>query len=308
MFKKISSAIFIAILCGMATATYAANGAQYISQDLPQSMVIGEPHGFQITMKNTGTTPWTGVDGYQLSLKNPDDEFIWGIGAIPLVPGEWIAPGAVKIFTATTTASISGEKQIQWQMEQVGVGMFGEVSASTTISVVPEGEMAAVVALKITSITALMQSGNSLFPMGVRTKTVVSKLSVSVNLEIGNLTQNKPNSDSIVAAPENELVFKLTIKNNGGVSLENVRVRDTLPKIISGAGNLKIDGEPATGNITKELGIGSLAVGQSKNVTFTGQVAKAGDSVVNGAKYIDIAVAYTDAIWGKDTALITITK
>jgi alkylated DNA repair dioxygenase AlkB len=112
------------------------NNAQFVSQNVPASMVAGQTYSVSVTMRNSGTTTWTDAGGYSLTSKNPDYNTTWGLYRVYLAAGDSIAPNASKTFTWTVTApSTAGTYAFQWQMRQSGVEWFGPLTPNVAVTV-----------------------------------------------------------------------------------------------------------------------------------------------------------------------------
>jgi parallel beta-helix repeat protein len=123
------------LLIGARTAA-GANGAQFISQSTPTTMVTGSVRSVSITLKNSGTTTWTAAAGHRLGSQNPQDNTTWGTGRVDLAAGESIVPGQQKTFTFNITAPATpGNYNFQWRMLQEGVEWFGDFTPTVLIQV-----------------------------------------------------------------------------------------------------------------------------------------------------------------------------
>ena len=114
---------------------FAANNAQFVSQNVPQTMAAGQTYTVSVTMKNTGTTTWTASGNYRLGSQNPRDNLIWG-GRILLGSAESVAPGQIKTFTFNVKAPATpGTYNFQWQILQESIEWFGEKTPDIAINV-----------------------------------------------------------------------------------------------------------------------------------------------------------------------------
>jgi uncharacterized membrane protein len=127
------------------TVKAAANGAQFVSQSVPQQLQPGEKKTVAITMKNTGATTWTQAGQYKLGTQNPQDNTLWiGGTRVYLAANETIAPGQSKTFSFEITApKTAGTYNFQWRMVQDGVGWFGDFTANVPIKVEAQSANAA---------------------------------------------------------------------------------------------------------------------------------------------------------------------
>ena len=118
-------------------ALLAANNAEFISQNVPQTMTAGQTYQVSVAMKNTGTTAWTEADKFRLGSQNPQDNWIWREGRVYLAAGEEIAPGQTKTFNFDVKAPATpGAYNFQWRMVQEGVEWFGQISSNIVVNVI----------------------------------------------------------------------------------------------------------------------------------------------------------------------------
>jgi RHS repeat-associated protein len=110
------------------------NGAQFISQSVPQTMTAGQSYSVSITMKNTGSNTWTTASHYNLGSQNPQDNTTWG-GSRFGVPSS-VAPGTEVNFNGTLTApSTPGTYNLQARMVQDFVEWFGDFTPNVVVTV-----------------------------------------------------------------------------------------------------------------------------------------------------------------------------
>ncbi|HEX8919947.1 MAG TPA: LamG-like jellyroll fold domain-containing protein [Pyrinomonadaceae bacterium] len=112
----------------------ATNGATFISQAFPSSVVAGRAYYASITMRNTGTSTWSTSGNFSLGSQNPQDNQTWGMARVAL-PGT-IAPGADATFIITFVApSTPGTYNFQWRMVQDYVAWFGDYTGNQSVVV-----------------------------------------------------------------------------------------------------------------------------------------------------------------------------
>lgn len=113
------------------------NDAIFESQDnIPTAMRPGSTQQVSVTMRNTGTTTWTTVDGYQLGAQTPAGNNTWGSPWIDLPDA--VPPGQDVTFTFTITAPPLPGGTFQWQMVRNQTGLrewFGSLSEPRDIGV-----------------------------------------------------------------------------------------------------------------------------------------------------------------------------
>ena len=117
--------------------TQPQDGALFVSQSVPSTMLAGETQTVSVTMLNSGGTTWTKSSGYKLGTQNPQDNTTWtGSTRVLLAAGDSIAPGQSKTFTFDITAPSSpGNYDFQWKMLREGVDWFGAKSQNVVIDV-----------------------------------------------------------------------------------------------------------------------------------------------------------------------------
>ena len=112
------------------------DGATFVSQSVPASMIAGQTYSVSVTMKNSGTSTWTG-SGFRLGSANPQDNTRWGLHRVNLPAGVSIPPNANHTFTFNVTApTTAGSYNFQWRIVYDWVAWF---SASSTNAIVNVG-------------------------------------------------------------------------------------------------------------------------------------------------------------------------
>lgn len=128
------------------------NDAEFVSMSAREDFVspptwvpigTGSPFGIpgqnylvRVTMRNTGTTNWTGVGGYKLGSQNPADNTTWGVSRASLPAS--VSPGQQVTFEFGATKQLGLPPDFfnfQWQMVQdAGVGYFGERTENAIVN------------------------------------------------------------------------------------------------------------------------------------------------------------------------------
>jgi RHS repeat-associated protein len=116
-------------------AQKSGNAAQFISQNVPSIMQVGQAYSATVSMLNTGSTTWT-PDIYWLASPIQQDGVRWNGTARALLNGP-VVPGQVGVFTVEMTApNTIGTFNFQWQMRKDGAIWFGDKSASADVAVI----------------------------------------------------------------------------------------------------------------------------------------------------------------------------
>lgn len=111
--------------------------ASFWFQDVRSTMQAERVYNVSVTMRNTGTEPWTAASGFRLqSIAPAGNTAFWGSDRVELAPGESIAPQTNKTFLFTiTTPYALGTYPFRWQMMKQGHGLFGAPTPELQITV-----------------------------------------------------------------------------------------------------------------------------------------------------------------------------
>ena len=111
-----------------------SNQAEFVSQQVPAVMYVGEPYAVSVTMRNTGNTTWAAGSVFKLGSQHPQDNMTWGLNRV--VVTQPVAPGGQYTFNFVVTApSPKGTYNFQWRMVKEGVEWFGAYTNNATVSV-----------------------------------------------------------------------------------------------------------------------------------------------------------------------------
>ena len=159
------------------------NDAVFVSQNVPANVTAGQTYNVSVVLRNMGTNAWSEVTKYRLGSQNPLDNFTWGRARV-LLPAE-VAPGQEVAFNFAVTSPLTpGTYPFEWQMVQEGVTVFGQRSATVSVTVGPAGDDAGFVAANVPSSVAPGQLYNFSITMqnsGANTWTPETHRLVSVN-------------------------------------------------------------------------------------------------------------------------------
>lgn len=121
------------VIIQVGTPPPSTDGAAFVSQTVPLSMLAGQSYSVSVTMRNTGTSTWT-AGNYYLGSQNPQGNSRWGLNRVDLSGS--VAPNTDKTFTLNITApSTPGNYNFQWQVAKDGSGYFGAQSTNVVVSV-----------------------------------------------------------------------------------------------------------------------------------------------------------------------------
>ncbi|MCB9655200.1 MAG: FG-GAP repeat protein [Deltaproteobacteria bacterium] len=120
------------VVDGAAQAEWAS---AVVAQDIPTRITAGAPATFSVTMRNTGSSAWSGSN---FSLRSTNSPFnVWGRNTISLGVAETVAQTATRVFTFTVNApAIPGTYASAWRMFQApAIGLFGAEANTGSIEV-----------------------------------------------------------------------------------------------------------------------------------------------------------------------------
>jgi hypothetical protein len=122
---------------GVAVPAFAptmVNGASFVSQSVPSTLLACQTAPVSVTMSNSGSTVWGAAGLYRLGSQNPQDNQTWGVQRVELPSGAF--PGNPTTFSFTITAPCTpGTYNFQWRMVQDGVQWFGDYTPNVQVTV-----------------------------------------------------------------------------------------------------------------------------------------------------------------------------
>ncbi|MFZ3058072.1 MAG: PKD domain-containing protein [Minisyncoccales bacterium] len=104
---------------------------------------------------------------------------------------------------------------------------------------------------------------------------VVTPTKAEISLEglVRNVTQKETAwQNSITANPKDEVEFRVIITSTGTKLLENVVLKTIVSDKITAINDIKIDNQSYSGSLSLNMDIGTIALGESKVITFKGKV------------------------------------
>jgi hypothetical protein len=101
----------------------------------------------------------------------------------------------------------------------------------------------------------------------------VVETGISVDTLARDITQNEIAwQNSITAIPNDEIEFKVIITPTGARSLEDVILKTVISDKISSIKDIKVSDESYNGKISEDMKLGTIALGESKIITFKGKI------------------------------------
>lgn len=146
--------------------------SQFVSQNVPATLQPRQLFVATIRWLNVGSVAWDGASGFSILSQNPPNNLVWGGNTVPWV-GPPVRPGEqMELVFQAFAPSQAGIYNFQWQLNQQGVGFFGQMSASVSITVGDPSQPAplsisgpsSVTAVKGTSLTVSMTASGGTTP------------------------------------------------------------------------------------------------------------------------------------------------
>ena len=150
--KMVDGSTFFGQQSTNVAVTSGFDSAQFVSQDVPASMVPGASYPVSVTMKNTSSIYWA-PSTVSLGSQNPDNNTTWGMSNVALA--SYVAPGANATFTFNVTAPATlGTQNFQWRLLKGAGNWIGP--ATPNVPVLISADEATFVSQ---SVPATMQPG-----------------------------------------------------------------------------------------------------------------------------------------------------
>jgi hypothetical protein len=112
--------------------------ADYVSQIVPTTLETDQVFSASITFRNTGEKQWGMLSGQQYPPTLMATGDAWGTDFIILGQGRFIDKGVEAAFPSSLRApSIPGAYRFKWRLSHHEVGLYGDESPETIITVVP---------------------------------------------------------------------------------------------------------------------------------------------------------------------------
>ncbi len=117
------------------------DAAEFVAQEVPETMVAGQPYRVAVRFRNVGSATWTRERLYRLGSQGPQDNFTWNLARVLLA--EPVGPEGEAVFSFTVLAPRTvGTQEFRWRMVRDGAGWFGDESPAVLVDVVPGGVLA----------------------------------------------------------------------------------------------------------------------------------------------------------------------
>jgi hypothetical protein len=109
--------------------------SQFLSQSVPTTLQPNQAFVVTLRWLNTGSFAWNGSSGFGVVSQNPLGNVVWGGNVVP-----WIHPpvppgGEMELLFQAFAPSSAGFYNFQWQLQQQGLGVFGQMSTNVNITV-----------------------------------------------------------------------------------------------------------------------------------------------------------------------------
>jgi len=150
---------------------------------------------------------------------------------------------------------------------------------------------------------------------GARTITytapiVTGEEAIALEVLARDVTQNEIAwQNAITVSPDDEIEFKVIVTPLGGKSLEDVILKSKLSDKISSISGIKFDDEAYSGTLDGDVNLGTIALGESKIVTFKGKIAgKSNFSYGSNELESSVEVSAKDVSSASKTLNITVSR
>lgn len=189
----------------------ATKKASFLAQSVPNPMVAGQSYPVNLTVKNTGTIPWSLVgpqcNAYRLGSVNPHGNTTWGFGRVDLAGP--VAAGATATLNFTVTApATAGTYNFQWQMVHECVEWFGDPSTNVAVVVNPNPPPTARLTFACAGLSCSFNGGGSTDNTGI----------VSYAWSFGDATSGSGVAPGKVYAATNPYQVTLTVTDTLGAT------------------------------------------------------------------------------------------
>ena len=113
-----------------------SNDAEFVSLEMPSSVIPGQQFEAEVTYKNTGTSTWLADSKYKLGSHNLRNNQDWGSRTKRTKLSENVEPGEKYTFIVNCVApATEGSYDFQRRMVQEKVGWFGDFSENRAVEV-----------------------------------------------------------------------------------------------------------------------------------------------------------------------------
>jgi hypothetical protein len=119
------------------SSEYAGNNAEFVSIDVPQSMVAGEKYKVRVTLRNSGNIPWSSSNNeYVIAPITQSSDITYpGWNSAPVYLSNSIEPEQTSDVEFYVTAPSSpGVYNLQWMMKK-GDNYFGDKTNNVAVNV-----------------------------------------------------------------------------------------------------------------------------------------------------------------------------
>ncbi|HYF04918.1 MAG TPA: hypothetical protein VEA59_01975, partial [Patescibacteria group bacterium] len=146
------------------------------------------------------------------------------------------------------------------------------------------------------------------------TGEVINNTTLSINKEVRNITKNTSFSKNQTAQINDQVEYRIVVRNTGSAVAQDVRVTDNATFANSGlnlSGNINAT-KNFTGSFSSALSFGSLQVGEQVDITYRAHVSRDGFTIQNtAAAYANNAPSVQDSAFldvGANKGNLTIAK
>ncbi len=114
-------------------------------------------------------------------------------------------------------------------------------------------------------------------------------------------------SSSLETVPGKDLVYSIRVTATED-RIRNITVKDDLPEKIRYKGNLKLDGDPISGDMEDGVEIRRISGGETKELTYEARIADEDKFLYATTSLTNVAKAYTEDLHASDSATVDVTR
>ena len=154
------------------------------------------------------------------------------------------------------------------------------------------------------TLTCTGSGGTSSDTVSVNT---TANTSLNVSAYVRNLSDGTAWLRTVSADPRELVSFQVQVRAEGSAT-NNLTFKYVLPEKIIYRNNLKIDNVSYSGDIASGINLGSLSAGQTKIITFDGEVGEASQFVYGQTKLIGTALVYNSGVSTSDFSEVVVSR
>lgn len=209
----------------ISTISVKANNADFVSQSATTTLKTGQVMNYLVTMRNSGSKPWSAEMGYALAV--PDDKVAENWGMPHATPAATVAPGGQTTISIAIAAPMKpGTYDLQFRLLEGGREWFGEPSLMRQIVVKPE--------LPTVGALSMPQAGEKFIAVAGKAEVrVQGRITAATNARIAKL-EILNTSNTVLATVEGDTI-DLVLSLAAGSHALRMRATDDYGQVVISA-------------------------------------------------------------------------